>query len=241
LPRKRRPVALDAYEELADRYASLTDEKAENAFYERPAVLSLLPHVGGKRVLDAGCGPGFYTQWLLEHGADVVGIDVSPRMIWHAKKRVGKRAEFHVADLGTPLDFLESKSFDLVLASLVLSYIEDLAPVFAEFNRLLKGFGLLVFSCAHPLGYLERNPGADYFATEYVEDVWRGFGEPMVVPCYRRPLWPLISGLIESGFAIEAFLEPQAGEDVRKRDEAAYRRLRRRPGIIAVRARKASG
>jgi len=238
LPRKRKPIALDAYEKLAARYAAQVDEKAENAYLEMPATLSLLPNVGGKRVLDAGCGPGRYTEWLLDRGADVVGLDVSPAMIRQARKRVGRRARFHVADLGRALDFLDSNTFDLVLAPLVLDYIEDWQPLFREFNRLLKGFGPLVFSCGHPMADYERHPGADYFAIEYIEDEWLGFGIPVTVPCYRRPFGAILSTLVRTGFALEKFLEPRAGEEVKKRDPGAYERRHRLPGFMAVRARK---
>jgi SAM-dependent methyltransferase len=240
MPRRRKPIAFDAYEKLAGRYAVLVDDKAENAHYERPATLSLLPHVGGMRVLDAGCGSGRYAEWLLEHGAEVVGIDMSPRMLRQARKRVGKRAELHLADLGKPLPFLENRSFDLVIAPLVLDYIEDWGPLFSEFNRVLKGFGLLVFSCGHPFADFERHQETDYFRVELVKDTWTGFGDPVDVPCYRRPAGLILSALIEAGFALERFLEPQAGEEVRKRDPEAYERRHRLPGFIAVRARKTS-
>jgi hypothetical protein len=52
------PIVLEAYSCLADAYAARIDTKAHNAYYDRPAVTSLLPPVAGKRVLDAGCGPG---------------------------------------------------------------------------------------------------------------------------------------------------------------------------------------
>ena len=55
-----KPIALEAYEVLAERYAAIVDSKGENAYVERPATLSLLPDVKGKRILDAGCGPGSY-------------------------------------------------------------------------------------------------------------------------------------------------------------------------------------
>ncbi|MGD9140901.1 MAG: class I SAM-dependent methyltransferase [bacterium] len=238
MPRKRKPIALDAYEKLAERYAALIDDKVENACFERPATLSLLPHVGGMRVLDAGCGSGRYVEWLVERGAEVVGVDVSPKMLRQARNRVGKRAELHLADLGRPLTFLKDRSFDLVLAPLVLDYVEDWAPLLSEFNRVLKGFGILVFSCGHPFSALERHPDANYFATGLVEDCWRGFGEPVVVPCYRRPVGAILSSLLDAGFALERFLEPQAGEEVRKRDPDAFKRRSRLPSFIAVRARK---
>lgn len=45
-----------------------------------------------------------YTEWLLDRGAEVVGVDASEAMLAHARERVGDRATFHQADLGKPLD-----------------------------------------------------------------------------------------------------------------------------------------
>ena len=52
----KRPIAQAAYDEMAEAYAARIETKPHNAYYERPATLSLLPDVRGKRVLDAGCG-----------------------------------------------------------------------------------------------------------------------------------------------------------------------------------------
>ena len=65
----RSPIALAAYETIAEAYAAHIDTKPHNAYYERPATLSLFPDVKGKRVLDAGCGPGVYAEWLAHRGA----------------------------------------------------------------------------------------------------------------------------------------------------------------------------
>jgi len=78
---KKRFIAYDAYEKLADAYAEKVDTKPHNAYLEMPATLSLLPDVEGRRVLDVGCGTGRYTEWLLEHGAKVIGFDASPKML----------------------------------------------------------------------------------------------------------------------------------------------------------------
>ena len=51
------PIALEAYNRLADAYAAKVDAPPHNAFYSCPAMLSMLPPVEGKRVLDAACGP----------------------------------------------------------------------------------------------------------------------------------------------------------------------------------------
>src|SRR5262245_22999152 len=109
------PIALGAYSRLADAYAARIDTKAHNACYDRPAVLSLLPLVEGRRVLDAGCGPGVYAEWLVRRGAEVVGVDVCPRMVELARLRLGCKATVVEADLERPLNFLPPASFDLVL------------------------------------------------------------------------------------------------------------------------------
>src|SRR5882724_1654146 len=113
------PIALDEYELLAASYAAKIDTKAHNAFYDRPAIISLLPPLQGKRVLDAGCGPGAYSEWLINQGAQVVGIDASPAMIELANRRLAGRAQLHQADLGQPLSFLQKASFDIIVSALV--------------------------------------------------------------------------------------------------------------------------
>lgn len=65
---------------MALDYSADNAESATNACYERPGTIDLLPDVNGLRVLDAGCGSGVLTEWLLDHGADVTSIDLSPVM-----------------------------------------------------------------------------------------------------------------------------------------------------------------
>jgi 2-polyprenyl-3-methyl-5-hydroxy-6-metoxy-1,4-benzoquinol methylase len=77
-----------------------------HAYYEGHAALALSPDVRGKRVLDAGCGPGAYAEWLLNHGAVVMGLDVSAKMVRLARQSVGTKGHILQADLGKPLDFL---------------------------------------------------------------------------------------------------------------------------------------
>src|SRR5918994_93887 len=145
-----KPIALDAYELLAESYASVVDTKPHNAYYERPATLSLLPEVRGKRVLDAACGPGVYSEWLIARGAEVVAVDASPKMIELARRRLGETADVRQADLSKPLTFLDTESFDVVLSPLTMEYIEDWSSTFREFHRVLRPGGYFVLSVTHP-------------------------------------------------------------------------------------------
>ena len=123
--KKEPPTALEAYETLAESYAAGIDSKPENAYYEMPATLSLLPDVKGKRVLDAGCGPGQYAEWLVDRGAIVTAVDASPKMVKLARDRLRGRAVVQQADLSEPLT-LPDNSFDIVLCPLVLDHIKGI-------------------------------------------------------------------------------------------------------------------
>ena len=234
-----RPIALDAYETLAEAFADVVDTKPHNAYYERPATLSLLPDVKGKRVFDAGCGPGVYSEWLVERGAHVVAVDASPKMVELARKRLGNKAVIWKADLAEPLWFLESLTFDLVLSPLVLDYVEDWRSTFAEMYRILRPGGHFVFSITHPLFdhiYFKSN---NYFQTELVGVEWRGFESVRVhMPSFRRPLSEAINPLIEVGFGLETILEPKPTEEFKKADPKHYEELSRQPCFLCLRAIK---
>jgi SAM-dependent methyltransferase len=232
-----------AYDRLAERFAALAPTKGHNAYYDRPAVQSLLPPLAGRRVLDAGCGPGIYAEWLVGQGATVVGVDLSPEMVRLARQRVGDQAEFHVADLAAPLDFLGEAAFDVVVSALALDYVRDWAPVFASFYRRLRAPGTLVFSAGHPADeYYRLNPGGSYFEVEPVEAVFKAFGPEVVrVPYFRRPLGAMIAPLRAAGFALDCVLEPQPLPEFEAQDPKDYAELRRRPGFICFRAIKEAG
>jgi len=233
------PIALDEYELLAASYAAKIDTKAHNAFYDRPAVISLLPSVQGKRVLDAGCGPGAYSEWLVNQGADVVGIDASPAMIALANRRLAGRVELFQADLGQPLNFLQEASFDIIVSALVLDYIKDWSALFAEFFRILRDPGFLVFSASHPADeFFDHHPNGNYFDTERVEMTWMMTGSPVSIPYYRRPLGAMVNPLLEAGFTLERLLEPRPVPEFKESDPRDYEKLLRSPGFICFRARK---
>lgn len=233
------PIALDAYEALAESYASVVETKPHNAYYERPATLSLLPEVKGKRVLDAGCGPGVYSAWLVGRGAEVVAVDASPKMIELTKRRLGAAADVRQADLARPLDFLSSSSFDIVLSPLVLEYIEDWHSTFSEFYRILRVGGCLVFSVTHPLFDYLYFKSSNYFETELVGNEWHGFGSVRVhMPSFRRSLQATLNPLLDAGFCPEKILEPKPTDDFKAADPRHYEELSRQPCFLCVRARK---
>jgi len=232
------------YEQFARRYAEHAPTKPHNAYYERPATLSLLPEVRGRRVLDAGCGPGIYAAELLARGAEVVAVDVTPEMVALAGERVGGRATVLRADLEAPLAFAADAEFDIVLCALALDYIADWRPLFREFHRVLRPGGALVWSSSHPMSdyrlVRERlDPDSVYFDVERQAFAWGGFGEPRpLVQWFRRPLGAMLNPLVEAGFALDRLLEPRPTEEFRRADPEEYAQLMRAPCFLCGRARK---
>ncbi len=162
----------EAYDRLAPVWAATTDNGPFNGLLERPALRSLVPRpLRGAAVLDAGCGAGAQCEWLLDEGADVVGVDLSPAMVEQARRRCGGRGRFLVADLAEPLP-LEPRSFDGITCSLALHYLRDWRVPLRCFARLLRPAGWLVLSLDHPFAPPLESQVGGYFDIELVADTW---------------------------------------------------------------------
>lgn len=202
---EKKPIALEAYELLAESFSRLAPSKAENAYIEQPAMRKAVGDVRGLKIFEAGCGPGILAEYLVHEGAKVVGFDVSPKMIELAKNRNPKNATFFVADgaLPLPLGSEQNGQFDMVVASLAIDYIKDWATPLSEFNRLLKPKGKFIFTIQHPLGSWNWYKPECAFGVQYVEAAWKGFNdEPVVMPDYYRSFEEVINPLITAGFKI---------------------------------------
>ena len=121
--------------------------RTRDVLRRRQLVRDALAVAPGERVLDVGCGPGFYVAELLEQvGPDgsVVGIDSSQPMLAVAARRCEghPNVAFHEAD-ATSLA-VESGSFDAALSVQVLEYVADVPAALAELYRALRPGGRLV-------------------------------------------------------------------------------------------------
>jgi SAM-dependent methyltransferase len=231
-------VSIESYNAMAESYESYVDTKPWNAYYERPATLSLLPEIKNKKVVDLGCAGGWYTKYLLDKGADVTAVDVNKNMVEITKKRVQNRCVVIHADLNNGLGFIEDNSVDIVLASLVLHYIKNIGKVFSETNRILKTGGEIIFSIHHPLMEFTFFKRENYMDIELLEDEWDMGGEKTKVQFYRRPLSKMLQPLIDSGFCIERIAEPAPTEAFKEKLPEAYERLLKRPNFLFIKARK---
>lgn len=98
---------------------------------EWPSLRALLPEIRGRKVVDLGCGYGWFCRWVHEQGAiKVLGLDVSEKMLAQAKATSDPEITYARADLEGLA--LPSGPFDLAYSSLAFHYIADLGRLFAE-------------------------------------------------------------------------------------------------------------
>ena len=232
---ERRRTLAD-YDQMADLYADDAAVDPIKVSYDRPTILAMAGNVRGKRVLDVGCASGGLSEAFAERGASLVGVDLNPRLIERARERLGSRAEFHVADIADPLPFLETGSFDVVAASLVLHYLADWGPPLREFARILRPGGALLISTHHPTqDVMIATPPAPYFETVLLTDTWRKGGRDFQVRFYHRPISAIVDALADAGFVIERIPEPVPDPNAFP-DRAFYERMRQGPWFLFIRA-----
>jgi arsenite methyltransferase len=98
----------------------------------------------GERVLDAGCGPGFYVAELLDRvGPDgfVVGVDSSPQMLAVTAHRTEGHANVELREGDVTALPVEDEGFDRALCVQVLEYVADIPAALAELHRALRPGG----------------------------------------------------------------------------------------------------
>jgi SAM-dependent methyltransferase len=135
---------------------------------EWPSLQRLLPDLKGKRVLDLGCGFGWFCRWARAAGAAaVLGLDVSERMLARARAETTdpaiayRRADLETVDLAT-MDWGNNVApgpFDLIYSSLAFHYLENLDRLIGQVAAVLAPAGRLVFSVEHPICTAPSNPG----------------------------------------------------------------------------------
>ncbi len=228
-----------SYDSIAAEYAAKVDSAPYNSLYERPAMLAALPDVDGRRILDAGCGSGWYAERLLERGALVDAFDASSAMATYAMSRLARlpegvreRAHVTVANLGQELPFGDG-IFAGIISPLVLHYLADWRPGLRELGRVLKPGGWMLFSTHHPAADAVHFKTNDYFSTEHVKDHW-WVGD---VEFYRRSLTEIFASLRDAGFSIDRVIEPLPTEEFRVAEPAAYVRLMQQPEFLIVLAK----
>ena len=110
-----------------------------------PAERALLAHIpaGARRAIDVGCGDGVITRALASRGLEVVGIDISPRMIELARSRTDPSMRVDYRELDVMGTELSGEEFDVVV-SIAVAHHFPLGLVVARLARLVAPGGTLL-------------------------------------------------------------------------------------------------
>lgn len=97
----------------------------------------------GRRVLDAGCGVGYGSQWLARAGAIVVAVDIDANSLRYGQSKYPGGDFLHGDCVALPF---QDSSFDLVVAFEVIEHLSGWADLISEAGRVLAPGGLFLVS-----------------------------------------------------------------------------------------------
>ena len=150
----RRPADLDivreSYDRVADNYVDMVVTTGVGDVRTHPwlrAAMDVFADAvsGLGPVLDVGCGPGTVTAYLADRGLDVSGVDLSPRMIEHAR-RLHPTCRFSVAS-STDLELADSSLGGVLGWWSLFNLPRDVLPqVLSSFARALVPGGQLIIA-----------------------------------------------------------------------------------------------
>lgn len=170
-------VVRDSYDRVADNYVGMVVNTGLGDVRAHPwlraamdvfadAVRDLGP------VLDVGCGPGTVTAYLAERGVDVSGVDLSPRMIEHARRRY-PGCGFEVRS-ATELDLADASLGGVLGWWSLFNLPRDVLPrVLASFARALVPGGQLIIATHVGDDDLERTEAYGGVAVRWTTYQWR--------------------------------------------------------------------
>jgi SAM-dependent methyltransferase len=165
----------------------------------------------GRRVLDAACGEGYGSAMLARAGAaSVVGVDVDPATVEHARRRYGLDAR--VGDVAAlPFD---DGGFDLVVSFETIEHVADPERALDEFARVAGEQGLVLLSTPNANEYLQDNPFhvRELTPEEFLAALQSRFGE--VRPLYQQNF--LVSAIVDAATLALDDGDAPLGLDARK-------------------------
>lgn len=193
-----------------------------------PALLAVCEPLAGQRVLDLGCGQGFFTRQLAQHGAQAVGVDISEELLALAHRHEAEEPlgiEYYLTNAAEVHLRFAAGSFDLVTACFALHDMAKPAAALRSAHHVLKDGGRLAFAGPHPgtdtpYREWELNPDGSqgalkinhYFDSGPTVLHWgmKRLIQHFDTPYWRHTLSEWSAMIAQAGFLIRRVYEPRA-------------------------------
>lgn len=140
-------LKLDQRYNIAKSFGSASlsyDVSARLQRFSGKHLMPWLPNRNDITVIDLGCGTGFFTDILAGRYAQVIGVDISTKMLNFAKENRNNDISWIEADAYT-LPFADN-SIDLIYSNLMIQWCDPITTVLDEVLRVLKPGGLFIFT-----------------------------------------------------------------------------------------------
>ncbi len=216
-----------------DRWAASYDASPNPVVAMDDQVLGdFIPEVTGRVVVDAGCGTGRHTLRLARAAKRVIAMDFSPKMLGQVAAKLAAEGLANVTlvehDLHRPIP-LDDGCADGLVCALVGEHLNELAPVFAEFARLLRPGGWMVFSVYHP-----------FLALAGKEANFRDprSGTEVRLGAVKHLAADYVNAVLDTCLGLELMREICATEDEWGERIPSFERYRDKPLLLILRARK---
>jgi SAM-dependent methyltransferase len=236
----------DAWDDRAEAWAAWASTPGHDQFFwlhGLPNLLALLP-APGRCTIDLGCGEGRLARELAARGHAVVGIDGSPTLAGIARRH---ETTTHVVNGDAARLPFAGDAADLVVASMSLQDIDDLAATVRDVARVLVAGGRFCASVVHPINsagqFAGHEPGSPFVITgsyleahRYTDELERD-GLSMTFHSLHHSLEDYTRAFEDAGLLLEALREPVV-EDALVASQPQAARWRRLPVFLLLRAVK---
>jgi ubiquinone/menaquinone biosynthesis C-methylase UbiE len=193
-----------------------------------PAQIAMCGNVTGKKLLDVGCGSGYFARAMAERGAQVTGIDLSSKMIDHAIA-TGGADDYHVLDATQIADRFAADTFDMATSCMALQDMPEPVRALRAVHRVLKPGARFVISIEHPctatpFRQWQRDEHKKkqwlcidrYFERGPVETTWQRWEYAFTTAALHVPLEDWFAWIRDAGFTVRDLREPRASKEAVK-------------------------
>jgi ubiquinone/menaquinone biosynthesis C-methylase UbiE len=226
------------WDRAADSYATGQASGLDHYRYAffGPAQVEICGDVHGLKLLDVGCGSGYFAREMAKRGARVAAIDISSRMIELARRVESEfplGIEYQVADAVDLPTLYPAASFDMATSCVALQDMPRVDRVFAAARELLRPNGRFVASITHPctdtpFRQWERDGSGRkrwlcidrYFDHAILDVGWPRWPEAFSTMALHAPLEDWFAWILAAGFTVRGFREPRPnGDALRQRPD----------------------